>query len=101
MRTPERLLSQANRFLMNLGNAQALGQILLIDPFFRRYLKEECGLNDEAVVKMSEFAEQAANSLKNEDGIVTVESMKAWLAKQDPKEDTVFPECESNGAFSE
>ncbi|HBI00985.1 MAG TPA: hypothetical protein DDY18_05110 [Flavobacterium sp.] len=79
-RTPETLVEQAQMFLLNLGRAQSLDTIFTIDPLFKKFMTEECGLTEEVIFNVSIAASQAAATLTNKNGIITVENCEKFLA---------------------
>lgn len=81
-RTGKTLAEQASNFLINLGKAQALEYILYRDSEFSEFLKEECRLDVDLVMKISQMAGIAANGLVREEGIVTEENCTRWLDKR-------------------
>ena len=77
--TPEHLCSQVENFLYSLGQSQSMSFILELDPDFGKFLEQECGLNLDLISKISEIAQAAASTLKQQDGIVTVDNCRRWM----------------------
>lgn len=79
-RTPDELVAQAQLFLLNIGRARGLDMIFQMDPLFKKFMIEECGLTEEAVLNVSKAAAQAASTLTDQNGIITPENCEKFLA---------------------
>lgn len=80
-RSPESLMRQARTFLVNIGAASSGPLIFSIDPLFKKFMVEECGVNEETLNDMATLAGILSSNLKHHDGIVTKENCAKFLSE--------------------
>ena len=86
-RHPKDLMLQTENFFFNLGAVRGLSTILDIDPLFKKFIKDEIGIDINLIYQMRDAVTKITESLKEE--MLTEEECKKFLDNETVPEGVV------------